>query len=248
MKQLVTGSILCSIFTCMLLVSCRTDGVAKNNCTPGKLIDGPNGSKFAQICPGTFMMGSPDSELGRGSGEVQHQVTISEAYEIQTTEVTQSQWEAEMDYNRSDLKGPDLPVENVSWNGAQAFIMKLNAKVDGYFYSLPSEAEWEYAARAGTTGAYAGDLDAMAWYIQNSGNTSHPVATKKPNDWGLYDMHGNVSEWTGDRLGSSHFDYRKIRGGSWSSTAEFCRSAFSASYEDVDANSDLGFRLVRKIR
>ncbi len=195
------------------LQSCRTAGPSTTkdiggspaygdgmrSCTPGTLTDGLNGSKFAQICPSTFMMGSPKSESGRDSNEgPQHQVTISKAFELQTTEVTQSQWQAVMGSTPSDFKGPDLPVEQVSWDDAQAFISKLNALGDGYRYRLPTEAEWEYAARAGTTGPYAGDLDAMAWYSQNSGNKTHPVGTKAPNAWGLYDMHGNVWEWTQD--------------------------------------------------
>src|SRR5437667_5221339 len=110
-------------------------------------------------------------------------------------EVTQAQWESVMERNPSRFRGADRPVEQVSWNDVQQFLQKLNARGDGYRYRLPAEAEWEYAARAGTSGPYAGNLDAMAWYEQNSGKQTHPVGQKQPNAWGLYDMHGNVWEW-----------------------------------------------------
>jgi len=246
------------------LQSCGTAGpsttkdIGSGNCTPGKLSDGPNSSKFAEICPGTFMMGSPDSEAGRDSDEgPQHQVTISKAFELQTTEVTQSQWESVMGSNPSYFKGSDLPVEQVSWDDAQEFITKLNAKNDGYRYRLPTEAEWEYAARAGTTGAYAGDLDAMAWYAQNSGPTTHPVGTKAPNAWGLYDMHGNVWEWVQDwygdystsavtdPVGPSLGSGRVLRGGDWYSYSQYCRSANRYNDSPAIRGSNLGLRLLR---
>jgi formylglycine-generating enzyme required for sulfatase activity len=227
-------------------------------CQPGKLSDGPNSSKFAEICPGTFMMGSPDSESGRYSDEgPQHQVTISKAFELQTTEVTQSQWQAVMGSNPSKFKGPDLPVEMVSWDDAQAFITKLNAMGDGYRYRLPTEAEWEYAARAGTTGPYAGDLDAMAWYAPNSGGTTHPVGTKAPNAWGLFDMHGNVWEWVQDfagkysasavtdPVGPSSGSGRVLRGGSWYHESQYCRSAFRIGGSPGFRGGILGLRLLR---
>lgn len=228
------------------------------NCQPGKLTDGPNSSKFAQICPGTFMLGSPDSEPGRDSDEgPQHRVRISKAFELQTTEVTQSQWQAVMGSNPSSFKGFDLPVEQVSWDDAQVFIAKLNALGDGYRYRLPTEAEWEYAARAGTTGPYAGDLGAMAWYDPNSGGTTHPVGTKAPNAWGLYDMHGNVWEWTQDwygdysasavtdPVGPSSGSGRVNRGGGWRSGSQGCRSAARLYFSPDDRGSILGLRLLR---
>jgi formylglycine-generating enzyme required for sulfatase activity len=218
----------------------------------------PVGMTFVKIPAGTFMMGSPDSESGRYSNEgPQHQVTISKAFELQTTEVTQSQWQAVMGSNPSKFKGPDLPVEMVSWDDAQAFITKLNAMGDGYRYRLPTEAEWEYAVRAGTTGPYAGDLDAMAWYDKNSGDTSHPVATKAANAWGLYDMHGNVWEWVQDwygnydasavtdPVGPSSGSSRVHRGGGWSSGSRYCRSAYRPANSPGNRYADLGLRLLR---
>lgn len=205
------------------------------------------------------MMGSPDSESGRDFNEgPQHPVTISKAFELQTTEVTQSQWQAMMGSNPSHFIGPDLPVEQVSWEDVQAFIAKLNAKGDGYRYRLPTEAEWEYAARAGTTGLYAGDLDAMAWHYNNSGNQTHPVGTKAANSWGLYDMHGNVWEWTSDWFGSystsavtdpvgpsTGSSFRVNRGGSWFYTALHCRSANRFGHLPGLRLNFLGFRLLR---
>lgn len=228
------------------------------NCQPGKLTDGPNSSKFAQICPGTFMMGSPNSEAARNSGEgPQHQVTISKSFEMQTTEVTQWQWRVVMRSNPSYFEGFDLPVEQVDWDDAQVFIGKLNNLGDGYRYRLPTEAEWEYAARAGTTGPYAGDLGAMAWYDPNSGGTTHPVGTKAPNAWGLYDMHGNAWEWTqdwyGDYSASAVTDpvgpcsgsRRVLRGGGWNLESHACRSAYRRNGSPGLRGDSLGLRLLR---
>jgi len=169
-------------------------------------------------------------------------------YWLGKTELTQGQWEALMGSNPANLKnaGRDAPVEQVSWDDAMQFCRKLTERErqagrlpEGYEYTLPTEAQWEYACRAGTTGDYAGNLDAMAWYNQNSGNTAHPVAQKQPNAWGLYDMHGNVWEWcrdwkadypggsVRDPTGPSSGSSRVSRGGSWYADADagLCRSA-----------------------
>jgi formylglycine-generating enzyme required for sulfatase activity len=174
------------------------------------------------------------------------------------TEVTQAQWQAVMGNNPSYFKNcPQCPVETVSWEDAQRFVDKLNAQNDGFKYRLPTEAEWEYAARSGTTGDYAGNLDSMAWYSGNSGNKTHEVATKQPNAWGLYDMHGNVWEWCEDwygdypsgavtnPTGAASGSYRVFRGGSWYFDAVNLRSAYRNRNSPSLRLSRLGFRVVR---
>ncbi len=162
--------------------------------------------------------------------------------------VTQQQWEAVMGDNPSHFKGGTLPVETVSFDDAQTFIQKLNQLSGKKNYRLPTEEEWEYACRAGTTSEYyfgddASQLGEYAWYNGNSGQTTHPVGQKKPNAWGLYDMAGNVLEWTDSWFDSSRSS-RVIRGGSWGNHAERCRSAYRRnSYPDYRTYF-IGFRLV----
>lgn len=207
---------------------------------------------------GRFTMGSPASEAGRADDEgPQHQVTVPGFY-MGKFEVTQAQWRAVMGNNPSYFKGDNLPVEQVSWNDAQEFCKKLS-QLTGKTFRLPSEAEWEYAARAGTTGAYAGNLDAMAWYANNSGKMTHPVGEKKSNAFGLFDMHGNVYEWCQDVwhdnyngaptdgsawLSGGDSSYRVLRGGSWYALGRHCRSASRYAYEPVARYSYFGFRIV----
>lgn len=131
---------------------------------------------FVQIQAGEFTMGS---EKGLDGEKPVHKVRITKPFEIGKYEVTQEQWQAVMGDNPSNFKGAGLPVERVSWNDTQEFLIKLNAKRDGYIYRLPTEAEWEYACRAGSTGEYAGELDEMAWYDKNSGSKTHPVGQQQ---------------------------------------------------------------------
>jgi formylglycine-generating enzyme required for sulfatase activity len=176
--------------------------------SPQKSITNTIGMKFVLIPAGKFVMGSPPDMPGRDDDEKQHEVRISKPFYMQTTEVSQGQWKKVMGNNPSHFIGcgDDCPVERVSWNDAQEFIEKLNQKEKTNKYRLPTEAEWEYACRAGTSTKYSfGDdfnkLDDYAWHSANSEGHTHPVSQKKPNDWGLYDMYGNVQEWCQDGSG-----------------------------------------------
>lgn len=183
---------------------------------PSAAFENRLGIRFVYIYPNSFMMGSPVTEKGRDYDEKQHRVTIKKGFHMSVTEVTQGQWMKLMGYNPSAFPdcGSTCPVENVSWEDCQAFIKKLNQYENTDTYRLPTEAEWEYACRAGSQAAFEnGDitetqceidpyLDQMAWYCGNSGLKHpisdlkpHPVGLKQPNAWGLYDMHGNVQEW-----------------------------------------------------
>ncbi|MFH1137957.1 MAG: SUMF1/EgtB/PvdO family nonheme iron enzyme, partial [Pseudomonadota bacterium] len=228
----------------------------------GKGFTNSIGQKFVLIPAGTFTMGSPESESFRRDNERQHRVTISQAFYMQTTEVTQGQWRSVLGNNPAAFSscGDDCPVESVSWEDAQAFIRSLNAKEGVGKYRLPTEAEWEYAARAGAGSAYCcGDSESnlgdFAWYNYNSGGETHPVGRKPPNAWGLYDVHGNVWEWCEDRYGdyasgdvvnprgSSSLSFRVGRGGGWSSSPRLCRAALRNRGAPEFRNGDLGFRL-----
>ena len=209
------------------------------------------------IPAGTFMMGSPVDE-GGGDEHPRHRVSVPQFY-MGKYEVTQAQYRAVIGTNPSHFKDDTLPVENVSWSDAQEFCRKLS-QMTGRKYRLATEAEWEYACRAGTTGAYAGALDAMGWYRENSGGIPHPVGQKQPNTWGLYDMHGNVWEWCQSKYQGYPYragDGREIltggdtytrvaRGGSWDSVEAVSSSTFryvGSSPSSRRANN-LGFRVV----
>lgn len=188
------------------------------------------GMSFKDLPAGKFTMGSAALEAGREDNEAQLSVTLSEAFSIGVTEVTQSQYEQVVGRNPSRFKGANNPVENVSWDDAIEFCRLLSAlpaeQAAGRKYRLPTEAEWEYACRAGTTTAYSfGDdvsqLGKFAWFGGNSGKTTHVVGTKLSNPWGLFDMHGNAWEWCGDKNGP----LRVIRGGCWFNDAANCRAA-----------------------
>ncbi len=219
----------------------------------------PGGTKMEMIyvAPGSFRMGSPRLENGRFDNETQHRVTLTNGFWLGKYEVTQAQWESVMGSNPSEFKGYDRPVEKVSWEDSQEFIRKVNAEAKRQFgceARLPTEAEWEYACRAGTSGAFAGNLDTMGWY--GSGAGTSPVGKKKPNRWGFYDMHGNVWEWCGDwyaeysggsetnPAGAASGTDRVLRGGSWFSyEARFCRSACRMHGSPGDPTDATGFRL-----
>ncbi|HYH86531.1 MAG TPA: SUMF1/EgtB/PvdO family nonheme iron enzyme [Pyrinomonadaceae bacterium] len=233
-------------------------GDAKPRDTTGSLpasITNRAGIALVLVPAGSFMMGATN---GAADEQPVHRVTIGKPFYMGKYEVTQAQWTALMGNNPSDFKGAELPVEHVSWDDAQEFIRKLNALGDGYEYRLPTEAEWEYACRAGTTGDHAGDVDAMAWYNRNTKSTQ-PVGRKQPNKFGLYDMHGNVWEWCEDRT-PEHYPYRGAptdgsawidlssrkrikRGGSWDHDANHTRSAYRDWYTPSRHTHGIGFRV-----
>ena len=215
------------------------------------------GNDFVLIPPGEFRMGSKSSEAD-GDERPLTKVRISRGFWLGKHEVTQDQWQAVMGSNPSRFSGcGNCPVEQVSWDDAQEFIRRLNAQAGGERFRLPTEAEWEYAARAGTSGDRYGNLDAIAWHGGNSGRRTHPVGRKAPNAWGLHDMLGNVWEWVGDWYG----DYpggsvtdprgpgsgsaRVSRGGSWDLNAGRCRASYRYNNSPGDRLDYLGFRLLR---
>jgi len=164
------------------------------------------GMEFVKIPAGEFMMGcSPGDNLCNTDESPRHRVQITKSFEIGKYEVTQAQWTALMQTNPSSVKGDNRPVETVSKLEAQTFVAKLNAANDGYRYRLPTEAEWEYSARAGMDSPHSGPIDQVAWYSANSEDETHPVGQKKPNTWGLYDMQGNVREWVSDFYSSNYY-------------------------------------------
>ena len=197
-----------------------------------------------------------------GNSDEQPVTTVTlRPFWLAKTEVTQAQWEAVMGGHPSEFEGGQLPVESVSWNDAMEFCRKLTERErqagrlpTGNIYTLPTEAQWEYACRAGTTGDYAGQVDAMAWYEKNSRDATHAVGTKQANAWGLYDMHGNVWEWcldwygaySGGRVtdpkGVPSGSIRVLRGGSWGSVAYGARSASRGNGGPGFRNGLIGFR------
>ena len=220
------------------------------------------GMKFALIPAGEFMMGSEESDLEKPV----HNVTLKKPFYLGVYPVNQKEWKMVMEKNPSHFKGDNLPVEKVSWEDVQKFIKNLNEKESTDRYRLPSEAEWEYAAHAGTSTRYSfGDdkskLDEYGWYVENSDHKTHPVGQKKSNPWGLYDIHGNVWEWVQDEWHESYEDaptdgsawedgnsaLRVVRGGGWAFNAEDCRSAFRDFIDPGDRDGALGFRLHREL-
>jgi formylglycine-generating enzyme required for sulfatase activity len=229
------------------------------------------GMKLVLVPKGTFMMGSPESDVNRQKNETQHEVTISKGYYLGVHEVTQAQYEKVIGKNPSHFQGAvvsnenaDIPVENVSWDDAVEFCKKLSdlpeEKKAGRVYRLPTEAEWEYACRAGSKTAYSFDdeeglLPEYGWFKRNSSNRTHTVGLLESNAWGLYDMHGNVWEWCSDRYGEypkgavsdptgpKVGSVRVVRGGCWGGVAAFCRSAYRGGCGPSDRRINLGFRV-----
>jgi formylglycine-generating enzyme required for sulfatase activity len=218
--------------------------------------------EFVLIPAGTFQMGSNDSDAFDDEKPV-HTVRITQPFYLGKYEVTQGQWQVVMGSNPSKFTSdPNRPVENVSWEDVQEFIRRLNAREGGTTYRLPTEAEWEYAARAGTTtrwsfGDDASQLGRYARHDGNAGGPTHPVGQLQPNPWGLYDMHGNVWEWVQDWYGKytsgtavdptgpSSGSRRVNRGASWCNAARVCRSAVRNGDAPDYRRGNLGFRLLR---
>lgn len=227
---------------------------------------------FSRLSPQNFKMGSPDGESERDQNEDLHEVRVPTEFDIQETEVTQHQWVQLMGYNPSEFsRASDCPlehfiknevelcllhpVENISWDEAQFFLQELNQRDPLYKYNLPTEIEWEFAARGGNGTAYhfgndPRELDNFAWWHNNSAGSSHTTRSKKPNDFGLFDLHGNVWEWTsdwfapyGNQRGKEKF--RSIRGGSWFSKRNNLRSANRGNAAPHSRAPFIGLRLVR---
>jgi len=238
----------------------------------GALLDGTG---FVQIPAGEFLMGSTN---GTASEQPVHRVRITRGFEMGKLEVTQAQWEAVIGTahptrdqgkdatgqavaktNPSHFQGGTLPVETVSWDDVQRFLAILNTRDTKHVYRLPTEAEWEYAAKAGNAQDPADDLKGRAWFEGNSGGQTQPTGLKEPNAWGLYDMQGNVSEWVSDWFGFDYYQdspaadpsgpesgsYRIYRGCSWFGSAADCRSALRSFNFPIDGYYNVGFRLVR---
>lgn len=228
------------------------------------------------IPPGSFLMGSPESEVGRSDYETQHSVEFTNGYWLGDTPVTQALWLAVMGTNPRalvDQDEPTRPVEQVSWEDCEVFLQRLNERIQGLEARLPTEAEWEYACRAGTTTAtWVGELkpglpktapplEAIAWYHANAVGRTHPVAQKQANPWGLYDVLGNVYEWCRDvyaPYSTAHAvdpnpvnrvrtvgAYRVVRGGGWGSYARHVRAANRNALPPDERFDLVGFRLTR---
>lgn len=226
------------------------------------------------ICPGKFQMGSPEDENGRWSAEgPQHEVILTRGYWLGETPVTQAQWQAVMGSNPSRFPGHQRPVERVSWHDSVSFIQNLNVLLPCLNSTLPTEAQWEYACRAGSQAAYNDGspcpklfsknpaLDKLGWFDDNSNGETHEVKRKDANAWGLYDMHGNVWEWCRDAWDEDVYakrsngiinpetvsnygsTFRVVRGGSWGNLGENCRAAVRNKDHSMDRWDYLGLRL-----
>lgn len=239
------------------------DSDLKSNTGPDERLINSIGMRFVRIPAGTFQMGS---EKGQDDEVPVHEVTISEPFYMGALEVTQQQWTQVMDHNPSRFKDPFHPVEQVSWHDAQAFIDSLNAREDVDLYRLPTEAEWEYAARGGAQtpfsfGTSTDSLKAYAWYNVNADEQTWPVGRKNANPFGLHDVYGNVWEWVQDTYNPFYYHFsptvdpkndqnssaRAMRGGGWLSIKKDVRAANRAWTRGDIGSRMIGFRLVREI-
>jgi sulfatase modifying factor 1 len=240
---------------CLFLVAATAFGQAKAD-LPHTLREPRTGLRFVLIPAGRFVMGSPASERGHRGDETIHGVTLTKAFYLSTTEVTQEQWVAVMGSNPSHFRGPNLPVESVTWFEVQEFLRRLNAPTEGHF-RLPTEAEWEYACRAGSTGSYSVGEQLTHSMANYDGRSPKPAASFPANAWGLYDMHGNVWEWCADEycpypssevsdpFQACNSPYKVIRGGSWYFGTDSARSALRYTHKPRLRGFSIGFRVVR---
>ena len=235
-------------------------------------LSGDTAIKLRWIPPGHFTMGSPANELGRGGNEDQVSVTLTRGYYLAETELTQAQWKRVIPENPSAFRGDTLPVETITWEDARRFCDLLNQQQrkagilpKGYHWDLPTESQWEYACRAGTTAALhhgidltsvdrrCGHLNQVAWYQGNAAGQTRPVGSKKANRWGLRDMHGNVWEWCRDSYEERHpggidpwisrGTNHVRRGGSAGYQARNCRAANRDGLDPAAKGNGLGLRL-----
>ena len=260
-----------------IVATCRLDTLAMQNASGYGVTALLDGTGMTRIPPGEFQMGSPN---GNADERPVHRVRISQGFEIGKCEVTQAQWEAVMgnahvaagatvvntdgagvSRSPSRFKGATLPVDSVSWVDVALFLERLNARDSRHAWRLPTEAEWEYACKAGD--AHEAGLGTIAWYKANSDNQTQPVATKGPNAWGLYDMQGNVAEWVQDWYSPDYYEnspavnpkgpetapetgsYRVFRGSCWHNGSEYCRASIRGFDFPVSRFDYVGFRLVR---
>jgi formylglycine-generating enzyme required for sulfatase activity len=225
------------------------------------------GMELILLPAGEFIMGGDwDAEQADENELPKHAVVFEAQFYMGKYTVTQSQWQAIMGDDPSEFKGADHPVETISHEDANAFIKRLNEKENTHTYRLPTEAEWEYAARAGFQSTYCfgtdlGRLKEFAWFQTNSGGATHPVGKLSPNDWGLHDMHGNVHEWCADwyrrdyyaasptkhPVGPPQGVARVLRGGDWSSEAWYCRCAIRSLSSPQRRSPRVGFRVVKDL-
>jgi formylglycine-generating enzyme required for sulfatase activity len=228
--------------------------------SPGDAVVNSAGMRMVAVPAGSFRMGSPAGEPLRQDEEVPRQVTLTRGFRMSATEVTQRQWLALMPANRSPQPGDDLPVTSVSWTEAREFCVKLSRR-EGATYRLPTEAEWEYACHAGSAGPPLGraELEAVAWYADDSAEATHPVGQKRPNAWGLHDMLGNVAEWTLDAYGPypraegekdpsgpATGSARVVRGGAFRSFPPAVRCAARTGTPESYQLAHVGFRVVQE--
>lgn len=249
------------LWICLLTWGCRPGEPAAPPPCPEAVI-GDLGLAFVSVPAGWYNMG--DADLAH-EGPV-HRVEFDKPFLMSRFEITQEVWQAVMGENPSFYKDPHHPVENISWLDVQAFIEKLNGLTAGRTYRLPTEAEWEYAARAGSTSKFCfGDdfqtLDAYAWTRRNAGKKHHPAGMLKPNAWGLYDMHGNVWEWCSDYFAPDAYAHhepvnpkgpaqggeRVYRGGSFHYAPQYSQSAWRLWFREDYRSIFIGFRLIMEV-